>query len=107
MKTNRKKTVAQRIHAGMDELEEAMRSGKPLSQIFAVRTVEVTPSGQSDGSEEDLLAPRRPSLDNRRTGGGDRVIVFDCRSRHADGADDRAVGHLQGQPAGESDQATV
>ncbi|HSZ54493.1 MAG TPA: hypothetical protein VK797_02450 [Tepidisphaeraceae bacterium] len=40
-KRKRRKTVAERITAGMRELEKAMRSGKPLHEMFTVRTVEV------------------------------------------------------------------
>jgi putative transcriptional regulator len=36
-------TVAQRIHRGMDELEQAMRGDatRPLTEFFTIRTVEV------------------------------------------------------------------
>jgi DNA-binding transcriptional regulator YiaG len=37
----KKKTVAQRIAEGMRELEHAMETGKPLHELFTVRTVEV------------------------------------------------------------------
>jgi putative transcriptional regulator len=40
-KPKNRPTVAQRIAQGMGELEHAMRSGKPLHELFTVRTVEV------------------------------------------------------------------
>jgi DNA-binding transcriptional regulator YiaG len=41
MKTTKQKTVAERIAEGMGELVEAMRTGKPLHELFTVRTVEI------------------------------------------------------------------
>jgi DNA-binding transcriptional regulator YiaG len=40
-KSAKPKTVAERLREGMGELEHAMRSGKPLHELFTVRTVQI------------------------------------------------------------------
>jgi putative transcriptional regulator len=52
-KTTNRKPVAQRIAAGMAELEQAMRSDKPAHELFTIRTVEI-----SDPSVYDATAVR-------------------------------------------------
>ncbi|MFI5379737.1 MAG: helix-turn-helix domain-containing protein [Tepidisphaerales bacterium] len=51
-------TVAQRIAQGMAELGEAMRSGKPLHELFTVRTVEVPDPPSYDAKSVRKLRDR-------------------------------------------------
>jgi putative transcriptional regulator len=47
-KSAKRRTVAERLAAGMRELEMAMRSGKPLHELFTVRTVEIPDPARYD-----------------------------------------------------------
>jgi len=55
MKQSKKPTIAERISAGMKEIEAFLQSGEPLEKHFTVRTIEIPDPDTFDAKRVERL----------------------------------------------------